>query len=148
MKTILLAATLLSAAPALAAPKTIFTCKLGAKAATVTLDGSRFTYRYGTPKKTELTVVGTASNLHAYSGRYASILSQLRFNVGEVSYIVYAMGASSVADSSAVSGLMVVRGSKLLSDKSCKPVAEFKGGYNAMMELPQDEDKWSSMSLE
>jgi hypothetical protein len=149
MTLILLAAALLSSAPA-ARPETIFACKLGARSATVSLNGKRFTYRYGTVKKAELTVTGTATsgNLHGYSGRYASILSQLRFNVGDVSYVLYTMDASRAADSSAVSGLTVVRGGKVLSDRPCKPFATFRGGFAATSELPQDDDKWSAMSLE
>ena len=149
MKLFLLAAALISATPALGAPKTIFACKLGLKSAKVTLEQGRFIYRYGAAKKAELTLAGSGAvgDVTAYQGRYASILRQIRFTNGGVSYILYSMGASSTADTRDVSGLSVVRGGKLVSDQSCKPFAEFTAGFEALDALPQDEDSWSAMSL-
>lgn len=148
MRKILILAALLSATPALAGEK-IFDCKLGTKRATVTVERGRVIYRYGSGNLAELTIAGSGAtgNVHGYVGRYAEILRQVRFTKGEYSYILYTMGASRRADSSAVGGLTVMRGTKVLSNRACKPWVEFTGGYQALDGLPQDDDSWSAMAL-
>jgi hypothetical protein len=148
MPAILILAALL-ATPATARTQTIFACNLGAKRAIVTIDSRGFVYRYGTAKKADLTIVENAgsANLHAYWGRYVSPLRQLRFTAGEYSYLLYTMAANERMDTNGTAGLMVLRGTKVLSDRQCKPWVEFTGGFERIDALPQDEEDWSAMAL-
>ncbi len=150
MQILLVLAVLVATPPASARTETIFSCNLGAKRAVVTIDSRGFVYRYGTARKTDLTIVEKAgsANVHAYWGRYVSPLRQLRFTAGEYSYLLYTMAANERMDTRGTAGLMVLRGSKVISDRQCKPWVEFTGGYERIDALPQDDDDWSAMALE
>ena len=77
--------------------------------------------------------------------RYASIQSQLRFSRGDYSYVVHSMGASVIADSNGISGLVVRRGGRTIMDRPCTRQTEFSGGFDAPQALPKDNDDQSIM---
>ncbi len=148
---ILSAAFLAAALPTTAsaqAGETVFRCTLtNGKTVSVTTLGDRLTYRYGTPQRAELTINGTprTGNVHYMQQRYASIQSQMRFSNGDYHYIVHSMGASQVAQSNAISGLVVMRGNRRIADHSCRSFREFDGGFDIRQELPEDSERWSVM---
>ncbi|MES2987009.1 MAG: hypothetical protein V4808_03795 [Pseudomonadota bacterium] len=130
-----------SAAPNPARDRTIFSCKLpGGKIATVKANGGQFTYRYGTARKAELTIVGSATSknlfkLAAVHGGDTDI--QLRFVKGDVSYIVHSFPRNDIVDNQPVSGLRVFRGGKRILDRDCRPWAALNvGDFEEMYELP------------
>ncbi len=105
----------------------VFSCQLsGGKTATVTQDGGRFLYRYGTAGRPELTIEGTAKNGRifqkaAYHGGVT--VNELRFVSGAYSYIVHSFPRSDIVDNEPNSGLKVFRGGKMIMDRSCSPWA-------------------------
>lgn len=105
----------------------VFSCRLsGGKSVTVTQDGGRFLYRYGTAGKTELTIAGTARNGRIFqraSSHGGVTVSELRFVSGPYSYIVHSFPRSDIVDNDPSSGLMVFRGGKMIMDRSCSPWA-------------------------
>ena len=66
------------------APHQVFACALGSKSVSVTASGDQLTYTFGTPARTELRIVGSASrrNLFFRADRYAGPEQQLRFVAG------------------------------------------------------------------
>lgn len=143
----LFAAALPTAASAQAS-ETVFQCTLtNGKTVSVTARGDQLNYRYGTPRRAELTLRGTprSGNVHFMQQRYASIQSQMRFSNGDYHYIVHSMGASQVAQSNAISGLVVMRGNRRIADHSCRRYSEFEGGFDIRQQLPEDSEGWSVM---
>ena len=129
MSVVVLAALLLTGASAAAPPaELIFSCRVrGGKTVTVTGDGGRLVYRYGTARRPELTIVGTAADgnvfkrIAVHGGAWDT---QLRFVNGAYSYVVHSFPRSDIADNVATSGLMVFRGGKKILDRDCAPWAE------------------------
>jgi hypothetical protein len=118
-----------------------FSCRLrGGKIATVTGGGGRFVYRYGTARKPELTIVGTAAgrNLFKQAAVHGGTYDiQLRFVRGEHSYIVHSFPRSDIVDNVPRSGLMVFRGKTRISDRKCSPWAEISfGDFEDLFEVP------------
>lgn len=117
-----------TAVPPAARGHSLFSCRLrGGKTVTVTGGAGRFVYRYGTARKAELTIVGTAadgniSKLAAVHGGTYDI--QLRFVRGEHSYIVHSFPRSDIVDNLPRSGLIVFRGRSRILDRSCSPWAK------------------------
>ena len=143
----LFAAALPTAASAQAS-ETVFQCTLtNGKTVSVTARGDQLNYRYGTPRRAELTLRGTprSGNVHFMQQRYASIQSQMRFTNGDYHYIVHSMGASQVARSNSISGLVVMRGNRRIADHSCRRYSEFEGGFEIRQQLPEDSEGWSVM---
>lgn len=129
--------------------ETVFRCTLrNGKTVSITAQGGNLFYAYGTPRRAELSLRGSArsGNVFFWQQRYASILSQVRFTRGDHHYILYSMGANGQTGSSAVSGLLVLRGSRRVSDHSCRRHAEFTGGFDLLNRLPQDSETYSAMS--
>lgn len=144
-----LAAATTVALPGAASAETLFQCNLGnGKAVSVTSEGDRLAYRYGAPRRAELTLAGSArsGNVRFWQERYASILSQVRFTNGAYHYIVYSMGASEVAGSNAVSGIVVMRGTRTIARHACRRHAEFNGGSELLSGLPEDSETYSAMA--
>lgn len=106
---------------------TIFSCRLpGGKNVTVTGSAGRFVYRYGTARRPELTIVGTAASRNVFKqvavhGGDWDI--QLRFVKGPYSYIVHSFPRNDIVDNVATSGLIVFRGGKRILDRNCAPWA-------------------------
>ena len=129
-----------------AATSQLFTCKLGAHAVSVTDDGGQLDYRYGTPGKDEMSIIAPAKSgrVLQMEQRFAGMEYQLRFKNGEVSYIVYSSEGNGRSRAAAVSGLVVMKGAKVLSDKSCSPYADLMLPP-ASDGVPQDSDFYSAM---
>jgi hypothetical protein len=128
--------------------ETVFSCAVrGGKTVTVTNSGGTFTYRYGTRAHPELTLTGGArtGNLHFMRQRYAGVEMQLRFTRGAYSYIVYAMEGNGQTGTNPVSGLVVMRGSRRISEQSCTHYTDFASGFDALDALPQDNAAFTAM---
>ena len=140
-------AAALPAAPAPARdPGLLFSCRIGARTATVTADGPRLIYRFGPARRPEITIVAgrTGGGVFYRRERYVEWEEQLRFTRGDYSYILYSMAANPHADSSAISGLVVLRGTNRVSDQSCARHASFTFGYD-YEGLPQDSETFTAM---
>ena len=127
------------------AAKILFTCAIGAKTVSVTAAGKSLTYHYGTAQKDEITIVGSvaAKNVFEMSQRYAGMEYQLRFTNAGVSYIVYSAEGNPQMGATAISGLMVLRGTKTVADKSCARWSEVTLPDD--LTLPQDTAAYSAM---
>jgi hypothetical protein len=128
--------------------ETVFQCALAnGKTVRVTTQGGNLFYTYGRGNRAELSLRGSArsGNVHYMQQRYASIQSQMRFTNGGYHYIVHSMGPSVVADSSGISGLVVMRGNRRIADHSCRRFTEFEGGFDIRQLLPEDSEAYSVM---
>lgn len=134
-----------------AAPEPVFACSFGAKHLTVTQQGDALVYRYGTTTKAELQVVADAKSGRVFYHRtlYARGEDQtLRFVNGDTSYIVYAhwtapsMGITEESSSPEVyyGGLIVRRGDRTLSSRSCTDDNGDMREWPIFKTLPQDEE--------
>ncbi len=144
----LLAQALLSISQAVraeSAPKTLFTCAIGAKTVSVTADAQNLIYHYGTAKKNEMTIVGSAAakNVFQMAQRYAGMEYQLRFTNAGVSYIVYSAEGNPQVGAASISGLMVLRGKTTITDKYCAQWSEVT--LPDTLAIPQDTDAYSAM---
>ena len=125
-----LAALALVAGPAPARPDGNpdfgFTCALGPKQVRITTEQRRLVYRYGTRRRTELTIVEQPERrnvLYRYELYSRSNLQQLRFRNAGHDYILYSY--FSAADYSGrgfadEGGLIVMSGTKILSRRRCR----------------------------
>lgn len=139
------------AAAAAQGREAVFQCVLrNGKTVSVTAQGERLTYRYGTPRRAELTLTGTPSsrNVFHFSGRYFNILNQLRFQNGRHSYIVYSLPGSRTADAKGSYGVMVLRDGRRVGDTQCRRETEFQGGFDLFQRLPQDDERYNVMTLD
>ena len=127
--------------------ETVFSCTLrGGNLVTITARGDRLTYRYGKSRRPQLTLSGgpETGNVFLLQQRYAGPQRQLRFVNGDYSYIVHYMGADPrVANS--FSGLVVMRGTRRVSDRLCTRYREFEAGWDLIHRLPEDSEAWSVM---
>jgi hypothetical protein len=125
---------------------TVFTCSIGRKTASVTLADGRLTYHYGTRNKDEMSIVGIPSsgNVFQMSRRFAGMEYQLRFRNGEYNYIVYDSEGNSRVGAAATSGLVIMQGTKQISDRSCSRYAEFGVPLDSLG-IPEDTDAYSAM---
>jgi uncharacterized protein YaiE (UPF0345 family) len=137
--------SLSKAAQAESAPKVLFICAIGAKTVSVTAAGQNLIYHYGTAKKDEMTIVGSAAakNVFQMAQRYAGMEYQLRFTNADVSYIVYSAEGNPQVGAAAISGLMVMRGTKTIADKSCAQWSELRLPDD--LSIPQDTAAYSAM---
>jgi hypothetical protein len=137
---------LAGAAAAETATATLFACSIGKKTVTVTVVGQSLVYRYGTPAKAEMSIVGTAAagNIFQMTQRYAGTEYQLRFTKGEFSYIVYSSGSNANVGAAATSGLVVMRGMTRILDKSCSRFAQLTLPAD-IFALPEDTAAYSAM---
>ncbi|MBU6475047.1 MAG: hypothetical protein KGL10_07285 [Alphaproteobacteria bacterium] len=135
-----------SAARAGDAATTLFTCSLGKKTVSVTSADGRLTYHYGTGKKDELSIVGVpaAGNIFEMDQRFAGIEDQLRFKKGDYSYIIYSIGANDFVGAAADSGLVVMRGTKVIFDRSCAQYTELDLPDDSF-DIPEDTEAYSAM---
>ncbi len=142
---LLLALTLASA------PELVFACSFGAKQLTVTQQGDALVYRYGTKSKAELRLVADAKSGRVFYHRtlYSRGEDQtLRFVNGDTSYIVYAhwtapsMGVTEESSSPEIyyGGLIVRRGERTLSSRSCTDDKGDMREWPIFKTLPQDEE--------
>lgn len=108
--------------------------------------GGRLTYHYGMANKDELTIVGipASGNIFQMSQRFAGMEYQLRFRNGEFNYIVYSSEGNGRVGAAASSGLVVMRGTKVISDRSCSRYADLTMPDDALA-VPEDTDLYSAM---
>jgi hypothetical protein len=127
-------------------PLTLFTCSVGNKTVSVTAVGGQLTYHYGTHVKEEMSITGTAKsgNIFWLTQRYAGMEYQMRFKNGDFSYIVYNSEGNGNVGAAATSGLVVMKGTKTIADKSCTRYSEFSASYD-FDTLPEDTDAYSAM---
>jgi hypothetical protein len=125
---------------------TIFTCSIGKKTVSVTHADGRLTYHYGTSIKDEMSIVGipTSGNVFQMAQRFAGMEYQLRFRNGEYSYIVYDSEGNSQLGAEATSGLVIMRGTKQISYRSCARFTEFAVPLDSLG-VPEDTDAYPAM---
>ena len=125
---------------------TVFICSIGKKMVSVTRADGRLTYHYGTGNKDEMSIVGIPSsgNVFQMTQRFAGMEYQLRFKNGEYSYIVYDSEGNGRVGAAATSGLVVMQGTKQISDRSCSRFAEFAVSLDSLG-IPEDTDAYSAM---
>jgi len=142
----LIALGLTSAVQAEGNSTTIFKCSIGKKTVSVTRADGRLTYHYGTGTRDEMSIVGipTSGNVLKMTQRFAGMEYQLRFKNGEYSYIVYDSEGNGRVGATASSGLVVMQGTKQISDRSCTRYTEFSVSVHSL-ELPEDTDAYSAM---
>lgn len=124
----------------------LFACLIGEKRVAVTSAGGQLTYHYGTANKDEISIVGIpeSGNVFQMTQRFAGMEYQLRFRSGDFSYIVYSSEGNGRVGAAAASGLIVMRGTKQLSDKSCARFAELAMPADSL-KIPEDADAYSAM---
>lgn len=125
---------------------TVFTCFIGKKTVFVTRADGRLTYHYGTGIKDEMSIIGNpaSGNVFQMTQRFAGMEYQLRFTNGEYSYIVYENEGNSRAGAAASSGLVIMQGTKHISDRACARFTEFTASPDSLG-IPQDTDAYSAM---
>jgi hypothetical protein len=130
-------------------PTKVFACSIGDKKVSVITVGGRLIYRYGTASKDELSIVGVpgAGNIHWLEGRFAGMEYQLRFTNGEYSYIIYATEGNANSGAEATSGLIVARGTKIISNRSCSRYAELVMPDVDALGIPMDSETYQAMSM-
>ena len=125
---------------------TVFTCSIGKKTVSVMQADGRLTYHYGTGINDEMSIVGIPSsgNVFQMTQRFAGMEYQLRFRNGEYSYIVYDSEGNGRVGAAATSGLVIMQGTKQISDRSCSRFAEFAVSLDSLG-IPEDTDAYSAM---
>jgi hypothetical protein len=125
---------------------TIFTCSIGKKTVSVTHADGRLTYHYGNGIKDEMWIIGTptSGNVFQMSQRFAGLEYQIRFRNGEYSYIVYDNGGNNRVGATATSGLVIMRGTRQISERSCARFTEFAVPLDSLG-FPEDTDTYSAM---
>jgi hypothetical protein len=127
-------------------PKTIFTCSIGKKTASVTLTDGRLTYHFGTGPHDELTIVGipASGNVFQRTQRFAGMEYQLRFKTDDYSYILYASEGSAEVGAASISGLVILQGTDRIADRSCTRFTEFSVPLDGLG-IPEDTEDYSAM---
>ena len=125
---------------------TVFTCSIGKKTVSVTHADGRLTYHYGTGINDEMSIVGipASGNVFQMTQRFAGMEYQLRFKNGEYSYIVYNGEGSGRVGAAATSGLVIMQGTKQISDRPCARFTEFAVSLDSLG-IPEDTDAYSAM---
>ena len=144
-----LLAIVLAAGPAEARPNGNpdfrFTCALGGKQLRITTEQGRLVYRFGTRRRTELTIVeqpAARNVLYRYEPYSRSALQQLRFRNAGHDYVVYSYFSAadySGRGSADEAGLVVLSGGKPLWRRKCRG-----GGFDEDHRLdsrPKDSDQ-------
>jgi hypothetical protein len=78
------------------------------------------------------------------SQRFAGLEYQIRFRNGEYSYIVYDNEGNNRVGATATSGLVIMRGTKQISERSCARFSEFSVSLDSL-EIPEDTEAYSAM---
>ena len=127
-------------------PKPIFSCGIGTKRVSVNLVGTQLVYHYGTQQKEEMSIIGDrqSGNVFWLTQRMAGVEYQLRFKSGTYSYIVYTVEGNAMSGARPAAGLVVMQGTKTISDKKCAKYAEFQPNFD-FSSLPEDSPEYSAM---
>lgn len=125
---------------------TVFTCSIGKKTVSVTRADGRLTYHYGTGSKDEMSIIGIpgSGNVFQMVQRFAGMEYQIRFKNGDYSYILYDSEGNGRVGAEASSGLVVMQGTKHISDRSCARFTEFAVSPDSLG-IPEDTDAYSAM---
>jgi len=126
--------------------KTLFTCSIGKETVSVTRADGRLTYHYGTGINDEMSIIGVpaSGNVFQMAQRFAGMEYQLRFKNGEYSYIVYDSEGRGRTGAAASSGLVIMQGTKRISDRSCARFTEFAVPLDSLG-IPEDTEVYSAM---
>lgn len=128
------------------APKKAFACSVGKKQVLVEVIGEQVVYRFGTPEKAEMSIIGSRSsnNVHYYwRGANDFTMEQVRFSNGDYSYIVHATTPKN-GEVEAGSGLVVMRGNKLIASMDCTKASKFTVDLSG---LPKDDEQYDTLAL-
>jgi hypothetical protein len=125
---------------------TVFTCPIGKKTVSVTHADGRLTYHYGIGINDEISIIDvpTSANVFQMTQRFAGMEYQIRFRNGEYSYIVYSNEGNSRVGAAATSGLVIMQGTKHISDRSCARFTEFAVPLDSLG-IPEDTEAYSAM---
>jgi hypothetical protein len=127
--------------------QSLFRCQLrNGKTVEVSSQGGNIFYDYGTGRRRELLLRGSARSgtVHFMRQRYAGIEQQLRFTNGNTHHIVYHMEGNPQVGAHAVSGLVVMQGRRRVADHDCRRYTEFRGSF-ALDSLPEDSETYTAM---
>lgn len=130
-------------------PVKVFACSIGDKKVSVTTVDGRLVYRYGTASKDDLSIVGMpgSGNIHWLEGRFAGMERQLRFTNGEYSYIIYAAEGNANSGAAGTSGLIVARGKRVISERSCSRYTDLDLPDVNELGIPMDSEAYQAMSM-
>jgi hypothetical protein len=140
--------TLLAAAPTQVAeaPETVFACSFGAGQVEIVREGARLTYRFGRRGRApDLILTGDAAsgNLFYHRTLYPRGEDQtLRFRRGAHSYVIFNAWAAPNHDGEGSldhSGLLVLRGGRLIRRMNCRSGGDFIENP-LFFALPQDSE--------
>jgi hypothetical protein len=125
----------------------VFWCSIGEKRVSVSKSGDRFVYHFGTAAKDEMSIVGipAAGNIFQMAQRFDGEEHQLRFRNGEFSYIVYSTSGNPIVGGRAIAGLVVKRGTDVVSDFACSRFTELNDLDHDYSSLPEDTAAFSAM---
>lgn len=129
--------------PTQAQAEIIFSCAIGARQATVMLDGERLTYRFGRPRRPEIVIAGDpqSGNVTYYRELYPrGELQTLRFDRGAYSYVVRSLWmAPSGNGSEYVEGsVSVIQNGRDLRRLECRSGGDMRE-HPVFGRLPQEE---------
>jgi hypothetical protein len=131
-------------------PASLFQCGLrNGKTVSVTAQGGNFFYAYGRGNRRELSLRGSARSGTVFQRleRYYAIALQIRFTNGQNSYIVHSLPPSRTADAQGSSGVIVMRGDRVIARHACRRPTEFQN-WNLVTSLPEDQERWLAMSID
>ena len=125
---------------------TIFACSIGNKRVSVTHADGGLAYHYGIGIKDEMSIVGipASGNVFQMAQRFAGMEYQVRFKNGEYSYIVYSSEGNGRVGAAAISGLVIMKGTKQISDRPCRQFTEFAASLDSLG-IPEDTDAYSAL---
>ena len=128
--------------PATLQAETIFRCSLGAREATVTLEGDQLTYRYGRPRRPEIAITGNPAigNPSYHRELFARGEHQtLRFRAAGHSYLVHSLWSAPSGNSPELveAGVIVMRGDTVVREFRCRTGGDMRE-YPIFQRLPQE----------
>lgn len=124
----------------------LFACRIGTHTVSVTDTGGQLSYRYGTAGKDEMRIVAATKSGKVFQmqQRFADPEYQLRFENGAYSYVVFSMEGNGRSGAQPVSGLVVMKGTKVLSNKFCSPYEDLTVPPSSE-DVPEDSGTYSAM---
>lgn len=127
-------------------PKPIFSCAIGAKRVSVNAVGSKLVYHYGTQHKEEMSIIGDRQSGTVFwlTQRMAGVEYQLCFKNSAYSYIVYSVEGNAMSGARPAAGLIVMEGTRTISDKRCAKYTEFQPNFD-FSSLQEDTSEYSAM---
>jgi hypothetical protein len=107
--------------------------------ALVTVRGERFTFRFGTARRPELTIIARAADRNVFMRPYGpGYMKQLRFVRGEQSYVLWSAEPSRVHSETGASGLMIFHNAREVGHGACTGYAELRISEWNVPEIPED----------